>query len=51
MGTAVEQLTRLRAKVAALEAGLLAELDARGTAKKRLGWGSTADWSTHLTGP
>ncbi len=46
----VEELQRLKAKAAALEAELLAELDARQTAKQELGWGSTADWFTHLAG-
>ena len=47
MVAGVEELQRLKAKAAALEAGLLAELDVRGVAKRRLGWGSTADWFTH----
>lgn len=46
----VEELQRLKAKAAALEAELLAELGVRETAKKELGWGSTADWFTHLAG-
>ncbi|HYH34067.1 MAG TPA: DUF222 domain-containing protein [Nocardioides sp.] len=46
----VEQLQLLKAKAAALEAELLAELDVRDTAKRSLGWGSTADWYTHLSG-
>jgi hypothetical protein len=46
----VEALARLKAKAAALEAELLAELDARQVAKKDLGWGSTVDWYTHLAG-
>jgi hypothetical protein len=46
----VEELQRLRAKAAALEAELLAELEARETAKRELGWGSTADWFTHVAG-
>ena len=46
----VEELQRLKAKAAALEAELLAELDVRETAKRELGWGSTADWFTHLAG-
>ena len=48
--TGVEELQRLKATAAALEAELLAELDVRGTAKQSLGWGSTADWFTHLAG-
>ena len=46
----VAALQRLKAKTTALEAELLAELDARDTAKRELGWGSTADWFTHLAG-
>jgi hypothetical protein len=46
----VAALQRLKAKAAALEAELLAELDARETAKRDLGWGSTVDWYTHLAG-
>jgi hypothetical protein len=46
----VEELQRLKAKTAALEAELLAELDIRETARRQLGRGSTADWFTHLAG-
>ena len=46
----VAELQRLKAKAAALEAELLAELEARQTAKQDLGWGSTVDWFTHLAG-
>ena len=46
----VEELQRLKAKAAALEAELVAELDVRETARRELGWGSTADWFTHLAG-
>ena len=46
----VAELQRLKAKTAALEAELWAELDVRETAKRDLGWGSTADWFTHLAG-
>ena len=46
----VQELQRLKAETAALEAELLAELDVRDTAKRDLGWGSTADWFTHLAG-
>ncbi len=46
----VEELQQLKAKAAALEAELLAEVDARDLAKKQLAWGSTADWFTHLAG-
>ncbi len=34
----------------ALELALLAEVDVRDIARKRLHWGSTADWFTHLAG-
>ena len=46
----VEELQRLTAAAAALEAELLAELDVREVAKRELGWASTADWFTHLAG-
>ena len=46
----VAELQRLKAKTAALEAELLAEIDERDTARRELGWGSTADWFTHLAG-
>ena len=46
----VQELQRLKAATVALEAELLAELDVRDTAKRELGWGSTADWYTHLAG-
>jgi len=46
----VEELQRLKAKAAAIEAELLAEVDARDVAKTELAWGSTADWFTHLAG-
>ena len=43
-------LQRLRGATDALETVLLAEVDVREIPKKRLHWGSTADWFTHLTG-
>jgi hypothetical protein len=46
----VAAVERLRARLAALQAGLLAEVEARDLAKKQLAWGSTADWYTHLAG-
>ena len=47
----VEELQRLKAKAAALEAELLAELDVRQTSRSgSWRWGSTADWFTHLAG-
>ncbi len=45
----LEQLQRLKATTAAVEAQLLAEVDVRGTAKRR-GWASTTDWFTHVAG-
>src|SRR6476659_8207161 len=47
---AVAAAEKLRAHLAALEAGLLAEVHARGVAKGELAWGSTAEWFTHLAG-
>jgi hypothetical protein len=46
----VEALQTLRAELAAVEAQVLAEIDAREVAKTELAWGSTADWFTHLAG-
>lgn len=46
----VEELQRLRATLAAVEAGAVAEVEARGTAKTLLHFGSTADWLTHVGG-
>ncbi len=46
----VEELQRLKASAAALEAELIAELDARETPRRELGWGSTADWYAHCAG-
>jgi Domain of unknown function (DUF222) len=42
----VAELQRLKDKVAEL----LAELEVRDTARRDLGWGSAADWFTHLAG-
>ncbi len=42
-------VAELRAVLAAVEAGAVAEVEARGAAK-RAGWGSTADWLTHVGG-
>src|SRR6478735_4245466 len=47
---AVVVAERLRAHLAALEASVVAEVHARGVAKAELGWGSTAEWFTHLAG-
>jgi hypothetical protein len=46
----VEQLARLRAVAAAVEAGAVAEADARDLGKTKLAYGSTGDWLTHLGG-
>lgn len=46
----VEELQRLKGHLAALEAELLAEVDAREVARKDLAWGSTSDWYTHTAG-
>nr|WP_227467649.1 HNH endonuclease signature motif containing protein [Nocardioides lijunqiniae] len=48
--SAVEGLQGMRAQQHAVEAVLLAEIDARDVAKDSLGWGSTADWLAHLAG-
>ncbi|NYD41313.1 HNH endonuclease signature motif containing protein [Nocardioides panaciterrulae] len=47
---AVHEAERLRAHLAALEASLVAEVEARKIAKQTLAWGSTADWFTHAAG-
>ncbi len=46
----VAELETVRAHLAALEASVLAEVQARGIAKQELAWGSTAEWFTHLAG-
>ena len=46
----MEELQVLKSQIAALEAHLLTEVDARDIPRKDLGWGSTADWFTHLAG-
>lgn len=46
----VEELQRLRAKAAALEAELVAELDAREVPRRKLAWGSTGEWLAHTAG-
>ena len=46
----IETLQTLRSELAAVEAQVLAEIDARQVAKRELGWASTADWYTHLAG-
>jgi hypothetical protein len=47
---AVEELEALRCRLAAVQSTVLAEIDARQVPKTHLGWGSTADWFTHLAG-
>ena len=46
----VEQLAQLRAVAAAIEAGAVAEADARDLGKQKLAYGSAGDWLTHLGG-
>ena len=46
----VEELESLRSHLAAVEASVLAEIDARKVAKTHLSWSSTADWLAHLSG-
>lgn len=46
----MEALERLRSQVHGLQARVVAEVEARGTARTELHWGSTADWVTHLCG-
>lgn len=46
----VEELQRLKGQLAALEAELLVEVDARDVARKELAWGSASDWFTHTAG-
>src|SRR5690242_6686273 len=46
----VEQVQAARAALAAVEAGAVAEADARALAKEELSYGSTGDWLTHLGG-
>ena len=46
----VQELEALRCRLAAVETSVLAELHARQVPKAQLGWGSTAEWFTHLAG-
>ncbi len=46
----VELVAAARSVLAVVEAGAVAEADARGVAKQRLAYGSTGDWLTHLGG-
>ena len=46
----VGQVQQLTSALAAVEAGAVAEADARDLAKQRLHYGSTGDWLTHTGG-
>jgi hypothetical protein len=46
----VDEVQRLTATLAAVQADAVAEADARELAKKRLHYGSTGDWLTHVGG-
>ena len=46
----VELVEQARSALAAVQAGAVAEADARDLAKTRLHYGSTGDWITHLGG-
>ncbi len=46
----VTEVARLTATLAAVQAAAVAEVEARDLAKKRLHFGSTGDWLTHLCG-
>ena len=46
----VEQVEQARSALAAVQAGAVAEADARDLGKQKLGYGSTGDWLTHLGG-
>jgi hypothetical protein len=46
----VEGCQAVRSVLRALEAQAIAEIDTRDVARESLGWGSTADWLTHLAG-
>jgi Domain of unknown function (DUF222)/HNH endonuclease len=48
--TVAEHVEALRSALAAVQAGVVAEADARGLAKSTLHYGSTSDWLTHLGG-
>ena len=48
--TTVQELEALRCRLAAVQTTVLAELEARKVPRTQLGWGSTADWFTHLAG-
>ncbi len=46
----IQEIEAFRSQLAALEASVLVEVEQRKVAKCNLGWGSTADWFTHLAG-
>jgi hypothetical protein len=46
----VEEVQQLSAKLAGVQARLVAEAHQRDLARKKLRWGSTADWVTHCAG-
>ena len=46
----VARVQQLTSALAAVEAGAVAEADARDLAKQRLHYGSTGDWLTHIGG-
>ena len=46
----VEQVEQARSALAAVQAGAVAEADARDLGKQKLGYGSTGEWLTHLGG-
>src|SRR4051794_10100901 len=46
----VEEVQTARAALAVVQAGAVAEVDARGVAKDKLAYGSTGDWLTHVGG-
>lgn len=48
--SAVDGCQLLRGVLRAVEAKAIAEIDDRDIARKKLGWGSTADWLTHAAG-
>ncbi len=45
-----EEIERLRAHLAAVQASIVTEVADRKIAKDQLAWGSTADWFTHTAG-
>jgi hypothetical protein len=46
----VEEVQQVGAALAAAQARLVAEAHQRDLARKKLRWGSTADWVTHFAG-